>query len=53
MIRSNGIRIMKYIVDTEDVNRRRIVYQMDELTPFEIESLVPSEVLQHSVNRKK
>ena len=27
---------MKYIVDTEDVNRRRIVYQMDEFTPFEI-----------------
>lgn len=53
MIRSNGMRIMKYIVGTEDVNKRRIVYQMDELTPFEIESLIPAEVLQRSVNRNK
>lgn len=53
MIRSNGMRIMKYIVGTEDGNKRRIVYQMDELTPFEIESLIPAEVLQRSVNRKK
>ena len=53
MIRSNGMRIMKYIVDTEDVNRRRIVYQMDELIPFEIESLIPQKVLQSTVNRNK
>ncbi len=53
MIRSNGMRIMKYIVDTRNGGKRRIVYQMDELTPFEIESLIPAEVLRRSVNRKK
>lgn len=53
MIRSNGMRIMKYIVDTENGNKRRIVYQMDELTPFEIESLIPAQVLQKTVHRKK
>lgn len=52
MIRLNGLRIMKYIVDTESENRRRIVYQMDELLPFEIESLIPKQVLQNTVHRK-
>lgn len=53
MIRSNGMRIMKYIVDSGNGGKRRIVYQMDELTPFEIEFLIPAEVLQRSINRKK
>lgn len=52
MIRSNGMRIMKYIVDTENGDKRRIVYQMDELTPFEIESLIPAQVLQKMVHRE-
>lgn len=52
MIRMNGLKIMKYIVDTTAGNRRRIVYQMDELTPFEIESLIPKQVLQKTVHRK-
>ena len=53
MIRSNGMRIMKYIVDTKVGDQRRIVYQMDELTPFEVESLIPVHVLQKTVHRKK
>lgn len=52
MIRMNGLKIMKYIVDTTAGNRRRIVYQMDELTPFEIDSLIPKQVLQKTVHRK-
>ena len=52
MIRLNGLRIMKYIVDTESDNRRRIVYRMDELSPFELESLVPGQVLENALHRK-
>lgn len=51
MIRMNGMKIMKYIVSREN-EKRRIVYQMDELEPYEIDALIPKQVLQNTVCRR-
>lgn len=53
MIRLYGLRIMKYIGDMNEENAHRIVYQMDELVPFEVESLIPPEILHNCIHRKK
>ncbi len=51
MIRMNGMKIMKYVVSRES-GKRRIVYQMNELTPSETEFLIPKPVLDNTVHRQ-
>lgn len=53
MIRMNGLTVRKYIYKAGGDGRGRIVYQMDELTPSEIEALIPVAVLAKAVHRQK
>ncbi len=53
MIRQNGLSIRKYIYGRKENAAGRIVYQMGELTPSWIASLIPESVLSKAVHRKK
>ncbi len=53
IIRQNGLSVRKYIYEKKENGKGRIVYQMDELTPSWIASLIPETVLTHAVHRKK
>lgn len=53
MIRQNGLSIRKYIYNKKENRHGRIVYQMEELTPSWIASLIPESVLSKVVHRKE
>ena len=53
MIRQNGLSIRKYIYGRKENAAGRIVYQMGELTPSWIASLISESVLSKAVHRKK
>ena len=53
MIRQHGLCVRKYIYDKKGNGRGRIVYRMDELSPSDIEALIPKRLLLNTVHRKK
>lgn len=53
MIRQNGLCIRKYIYDKNGKGQGRIVYRMDELSPSDVEALIPKQVLFDTLHRKR